>query len=435
MTLENLRENIEREKEVIREIVLFNNQLINLERFYPYEKRGKEEEILKKTLNSLFRRLKIINNSIPNLIEHTSPYKKISKPAQKEPDKVKGLVKLTYQHPKKEEKEISVTLKKEEREKFLEELRLSRESIGRLKVKKEKVKKTKFMEFRKPSFYAKFSNKIFFNFSNSFVQKGRFKNVNKDLRKANMPYLLTTYLSMTFLSTLIAFIVGLIVFVILFLIYPSKVLISLLVIPLFPLITFFSLYLYPVAEGRSIGGKINQELPFVVLHMSAIARSGIEPSQIFKIIVESGEYKNTRKELRKIINQVNVYGYDLVTSLKNTARETPSGKLSELFNGLSTTITTGGSLTEFLDKRADTLLFDYKMEREKYTKIAETFMDIYISLIIAAPMIMMMMLILVSVSGIGIGLSLNALTAIIISVIALINIIFLVFLHLKQPSY
>ena len=130
-----------------------------------------------------------------------------------------------------------------------------------------------------------------------------------------------------------------------------------------------------------------------------------------------------------------MYGYDLITALKNTARETSSRRLSELLNGIATTISGGGSLSEFLDKRAESLLFRYRLERERKTKSAETFMDIYISIVIAAPMIMTLLLILIFISGMEIGLSLLQLSVVIISVVSTINLIFLVFLHLSQPGY
>jgi len=209
----------------------------------------------------------------------------------------------------------------------------------------------------------------------------------------------------------------------------------LLVFAAVPTATFFSVYFYPSTEKNSIAKKIEQELPFAVIHMSAISGSGIEPAEIFKIITVSREYPFIRKELRKILNQINLYGYDLVTALNNVIKTSPSQRLAELFAGLSTTISSGGSLTDFFQKRAETLLVDYRLEREKYTKIAETFMDIYISVVIAAPMILMLLLIMVSISGFQVPFSPGEMTAIIVLVIAVINLIFIGVLQLKQPNY
>jgi archaeal flagellar protein FlaJ len=136
-----------------------------------------------------------------------------------------------------------------------------------------------------------------------------------------------------------------------------------------------------------------------------------------------------------VLNQINLYGYDLVTSLNNVSRTTPSIKLAELFGGLSTSITSGSDLSSFFEKRAESLLVTYRLEREKYTKLAETFMDIYISVVVAAPMILMILLVMVSVLNISPNLTLGELTFLMISIIAVINAIFIAILHLKQPNY
>ena len=200
-----------------------------------------------------------------------------------------------------------------------------------------------------------------------------------------------------------------------------------------PIGTFLIMYIYPSLEKSYTENKINQELPFATIHMSSISGSMVEPSKIFSIIVSTKEYPFLQKEFIKLINQINVYGYDLVTALRNVAFNSPSSKLTELLNGLATTINSGGDLQNFFEKRSQTLLFDYRIEREKYTKTAETFMDIYISVVIAAPMILMLLLIMMKVSGLGISLSTSMITLIIILGVSMVNILFLTFLQLKQP--
>ena len=203
-----------------------------------------------------------------------------------------------------------------------------------------------------------------------------------------------------------------------------------------PLVTGVLMYFYPKTEGKNIGAKINQELPFVAIHMSAIATSGVEPVSIFEIIVKSEEYKNTRLEFRKLLNLINFQGYNLVTALKKIARASPSVKLRELLDGLATTITSGGDMHEFLDKHADSLLFDYRLEREKYTKTSETFMDIYISIAIAAPMILLMLFVIMGGTGMYfLGLTAPIMSVLIILAVIFLNIGFLIFLRLKQPVF
>ena len=187
-------------------------------------------------------------------------------------------------------------------------------------------------------------------------------------------------------------------------------------------------------EKKTLENRINRELPFATIHMSSISNSMIEPSKIFSIIISTEEYPNLEKEFTKLFNEVNVYGYDLVTALRDMAFNSPSRKLAELYNGLATTITSGGDLPEFFDKRAQTLLFEHRLETEKHSKAAETFMDIYISVVIAAPMILMLLLMMMRLSGLGISLSTGMITLVMVLGVSLMNVLFLSFLHLKQPE-
>jgi pilus assembly protein TadC len=433
MTLENLKQNVEREKEILREMYIFYSQLGGATR-------EKERMMILKTIESLTNLLIMLNNSIPYLVENISPVKKIG-----EIEKIKGLISLKYQ---KEGADKLVTINEGDRKKFIRELSLSSFAIKKLRGES-KVQEVAFAEFKKPSAYARISNRVFSRVSNDLVSKGYFKSLDSDLRKANLSFLLNTYVSMIFFTALLAILFSIVLFV--FMIFFNISLVSpffslaelssggllrnAIICLIIPALAFLIIYINPRIEGQGISKKINQELPFAVIHMSAIARSGIEPSQIFRVIALSKEYPATRQEVKKVINQVNVYGYDLVNSLKNSAKATSSQKVADLFNGLATTISQGGNLPDFLDKRSETLLFDYKIEKEKQTKMAETFMDLYISIVIAAPMIMMLLLVLMAVSGIGIGLTLTQITLIIISIVALINIVFLAFLHIKQTGY
>jgi flagellar protein FlaJ len=399
----------------------------------------KESQMISNTINALFEMLRIINDSVPLLLEGVSPVKNLDGQVKE----VAGLVNLTFEQAGKEK---SIVINEYDRKRFIEDLRLLDLTVKKVNRPEKGVV---FKEFKKPSMYAKISNKFFSNFSNKLVEKGSFSSVNKYLRKANLPFIINTYVSIIFFTTFLAAIFSVLLFIILIFFKISaeipffipeaitleRLFYNFLICLAIPIATFFAAYFYPYTEMQSIGKKIDQELPFVVIHMSAVAGSGIEPTQIFKIIALGREYPYMKQEIRKFMNQVNFFGYDLVSALRNSAKTAPSAKLSELFNGLATTISSGGSLIEFLDKRAESLLIDYKIEREKSTKMAESFMDIYISVVIAAPMIMMLLMILMSTKMVSIGLSIEAITFIIISVVALVNVIFLVFLHLKQPTY
>jgi len=421
MTIEGLFSNIGREKEILKELFLLEENLSLLSK-------REEKEIVQKKINSLLNQLKILNNSIPSILENISLFKEF--PATTKEKQNTNVLNVTSENSK-----VNVMINKSDKEKFLNELRIDEEIIRRLKNKKIIIHQDIFSDFKKPNPYKKISNKIFLNTSTSLLKKGYFKNLENNLKKASIPFLSNSYLSMAFFSSLLAFLIGISAIILTAVVSPANLLKYTPIVIFLPLLTFFCFYFYPLTESQGIGQKIKNELPFVTLHMAAIAGSKIEPSQIFKIIAFGTEYPNTRKEFIKIINQINLYGYDLVTALKNVSRNTPSEELAELLNGMATTISSGGDIKEFLNKRAETLFFEYRMDREKYTKEAETFMDIYISIVIAAPMILSLLLVLMNIGVMTIGISIKLLNLLMIGGIAVINIIFIAFLNLKQLNY
>ncbi len=61
-------------------------------------------------------------------------------------------------------------------------------------------------------------------------------------------------------------------------------------------------------------------------------------------------------------------------------------------------------------------------------------MDIYISVVIAAPMILMLLLIMMKISGLGIGFSTGMIGLIMALGVSMINVVFLVFLNVRGST-
>jgi flagellar protein FlaJ len=322
--------------------------------------------------------------------------------------------------------------------------KLERNTLKRIKRKEKNKQKIKE---KKPSKYVEISNKLFSKLASSYLKKGQFRTLQRDLVKANLQFLPKNYIAVIFFTTFLSFIFSIFI-AIFFLFFNISAELPIIIMTddsigiriakvfwiliLIPALTFFAAYIYPSLEKKSLGNKIDHELPFATIHMSAISGSMVEPSKIFSIIISTKEYPYLEKELVKLMNEINIFGYDLVTALRNIAFNSPSNRLTELFNGLATTITSGGNLPEFFDKRSQSLLFEYRLERERQIKTSETFMDIYISVVIAAPMIFMLLLMMMKISGLGISLSTSAITLIMILGVSVVNVIFLTFLQLKE---
>ncbi len=317
-----------------------------------------------------------------------------------------------------------------------------------LKRLKKKVALKKPQSLSGPNRFSVLANKLFLSLGEKIAKAKSFEKVERAMLRSNFTMSGPTYAAGIILSGFFAFIGGIALFIFFMLFnfgplppfitsasFSASRMLGLMLIPiLFPAGLVGFLYLYPLLEQKSLEQKINRELPFATIHMAAISGSMVNPARIFEIVTKTGEYPTISREFVKIINNINVYGYDLVNALRSVAEQGASKKLSDLLNGVATTITSGGELAQFFDKRAQTLLFEHRLEQEKETRSAETFMDIYISVVIAAPMILMLVLILMRISNIGFSLSTNFITLLMVLGVTVINVLFLVFLSIKQQK-
>jgi len=422
MSIENLKQNIETEKRIVNSLFSY------LQRRQEVDfKQQKEIDVI---INSLASQLKMLNRSSLLLLNGINFYKTL---VNKEQEKKinKDLINITYSPQSQKENEQNLAIKKEYEKKFFEDLRKIENS--KRKIESKSIDSTNNGSIMNS--YVRTANSVFGKFSENLSKKSFFDDYRITLRKISSNIILKSYISLVFFSTLVSFIFSLIIGVVLFL-FGVGLLISLAVLIIIPLIVFFTFYTYPSSKLKALSRGIGQELPFLTIYMSAIASSGIEPSKIFDILLSSGDYPFTNVEIKKLTNYINFYGYDLTTALRQVSKTCPSEKLGLLLDGLATTITSGGELSDFLSKHSETLLFDYRLEREKYTQIAETFMNIYISVVIAAPMILVVLLVLMGATCFG-G---EALTPSILSIgailiIALINAAFIMFLNARQPKF
>jgi hypothetical protein len=426
-----LKKIILKEKKLIKEIIYLNKEIKNIKK--------EDSSMIVSQLDSLKELLKNENKKIVRIVENLN----LIPPIKKNKENLR--FKKIYFEPKKKQfiKNKFKSLDFNNKKSFS---RLEKETVKRIWKKEKKVFQE---EDKKINKYITIANKIFNNYSRNISEKNTFRELKKNLVKSNLQLVPKTYISIILFTLFISLICSLIFssFFLFFNIGFTSPFITFITEPflsrflkifwipiVIPSLIAILIYSYPSMERKSYEDKINEEIPFATIHMSAISGSMVDPTKIFSILISTKQYPYICKEFTKLLNQINIYGYDLVRALRELSSTTANQKLSDLFNGLSTTISSGGDLTQFFEKRAESLLFDYKLGREKKIKSAETFMDIYISLVIAAPMIFMLLLMMMKISGLGISISSSMISLIIIVGVSMINIIFLSFLKLKQPT-
>ena len=328
-------------------------------------------------------------------------------------------------------------LSRKELNNLIEELNISKEYVKEFVKKQTKQKGIvikKEYSIYSPSGIGKFVNTFMNNFTISITKNypQLFKKLSDDFKKADIKVLFKTYVSLMIFFTIIS----LPIFIILLSILFGKIITGILLGIVGTGLTLALFYLYPSNLANTRKKKIKNDLPFAMIHMAAVAGSGARPIDIFDLMLSSGEYEELGKEINKIMNYVNLFGYNLTTALKNVAMTTPSPDFKELLNGMISAIETGGDLKGYLEGKAIDELNTYKLERKKYVESLETYSDIYTAILIAAPLLFIVVLAIINTIGgqIG-GFSVGTIATFgTYGAIPLLNIGFIVFLTISQPE-
>ncbi len=370
-----------------------------------------------------------------NVIQDAPPLRKVD-PV---PEKVKVTIQKVNKTPTKKQKTLTPSKKKQ----LLKELHIEEDDLKRIykKVKKKKNEDYDFTVYV-PSQYGAVSNKFFGDFTDKLLNKKSplMNSLSESVKISGMNVLSKTYVSMTLFSTF----VGSMSIFLLSILLTAAAGLQLPIIILSGLFSFLGgaglifgvMYAYPASEAAKKSKAINNDLPFAIIHMAAVAGSGAQPIAIFKLILKSDEYKGLESEMKKIVNYVNLFGYDLSTALKNVSLRTPSKRLKELLNGIAATIESGGSLKSYLASIADDSMNTYRLERKKYVESLSTYSDIYTGVLIAAPLLLMVTLAIINIMGGKIaGLSVGAIAWFgTLVALPIVNILFFLFLNITQPE-
>ncbi|MCD6557428.1 MAG: type II secretion system F family protein [Candidatus Aenigmarchaeota archaeon] len=292
-------------------------------------------------------------------------------------------------------------------------------------------KKAKDLYKKSIRFFARFGIKHFPNY---------LKPIKQEIEQSNLRMVYETYVGkmffFTFLSFFLIFDWMLVLLVFVAGIEPTTSLIGSLLFSLITsLIILVTFHSYPFQKISSKKSSIEAVMPFAINHMAAISSSGVPPYVMFKLLRDIKEYEEISNEAKVITRNVETFGMDITSAIKQVASRTPSDEFRQFLFGIVSTIDTGGSLTQYLKNAAKEALFNYRLKREHYLSTLSTYADLYTAVMIAAPLFFISILSVMSLIGgrvMGMDIT-DAMKIGVYGVIPMLNTIFIMFLHFTQP--
>ena len=189
--MDELIKNLNTEIEMLKEIAIYSRK-----NDYATEH---ERRLLNTTIDALKEGLKIINETMPELIREISiDDKSTSQKKSEEKTKVKF---------KSLDSELEVILKSKDKKRFLKEILISEKAVKKLRSQgSKKTGMEKYGEFKPSRGYVKLGNKWFLDYSSNLLKKGYFKSLYFSLKKANFEILLDSYIAIMIMTTIVSFI-------------------------------------------------------------------------------------------------------------------------------------------------------------------------------------------------------------------------------------
>ena len=195
----------------------------------------------------------------------------------------------------------------------------------------------------------------------------------------------------------------------------------------------YALFLtYPSIKAGERKTSINQNLPYAVTFMYALSNGGMNIVEIFRSLAGCEDtYGEVSKEVDMIVRDMDYFGHDLRTALRNVSQMTISSKFQDLTHNLLSVIDSGGDIPRYFKDKSEQYLKDAVIDQKAYLETLALVAESYVTAFVAGPLFMIIMGVMMVLMGSGNDVMLQAL---IYGVIPIGSVMFLFMINIISPT-
>lgn len=217
------------------------------------------------------------------------------------------------------------------------------------------------------------------------------------LRSAHMHIKEDAFLAICVLYTMLsALITGFVVLFIMYVLFPVSSFVSPLILTVFlgfsPIIvaglTFVILLQIPASKANIRGKKIDANLSYALNFVSAMSSAGVTPTDIFKSLSKQKIYGEVQKEAAWIYRDTALLGKDILKSIKENMRYSPSERFKEFLQGLIVTVTSGGSLKTYFSAKANQYTIENRQKQKQLFESLGIMAESYVTAAVAGVLLL-----------------------------------------------
>ncbi|HIA39873.1 MAG TPA: hypothetical protein EYN88_03190 [Candidatus Poseidoniales archaeon] len=177
-------------------------------------------------------------------------------------------------------------------------------------------------------------------------------------------------------------------------------------------------------EAKLRGAALEKYLPYASSYTAAMSAANASPQIIFRSLSMNEEiYGDIAYDAGLIYRDITLLGFDLITAIKMSVDRAASPWLTDFFQGMVGTLTSGGNLKLYFLNRAEHYSRENRTRLQMFLETLALLAESYIVVAVAMPLFLIVMLVIMFwVSGSGSQITEGQMYLIILGVLPMIHI-------------
>jgi len=206
------------------------------------------------------------------------------------------------------------------------------------------------------------------------------------------------------------------------------------VIIIYIVIIFLSFFIYPSFRLNQTREDMEKNIPYAASHMATVAGSEVPLYKVFQTAGKFKEYGQVAEECERIAKNIEVFGYDPITAMSESAKQTPSPSFKDMLWGLVSIERTGGDIREFLFEKAEKYMEEQQDKQREYIDSLEIMAEVYTTVFVAGPILAAIMVTIMGTMG-GLPISIRGIFTLLIYIgIPILSILYIIMLKGAKPE-
>ncbi|WP_255195975.1 type II secretion system F family protein [Halorarius litoreus] len=182
--------------------------------------------------------------------------------------------------------------------------------------------------------------------------------------------------------------------------YALFVSVTLLLVAVFAATTFLGRYYYPRNVVNSRENAIDIQLPHAIVYMYALSHGGMNTFEVFRELAHSeGVYGEVANEFDMIVRDVELFGNDLFTAIRDARNLTPSDNLEQFLDDTLSVLDSGSDFSQFLEGEANSYMDEARQKQDEFLDTLSVLSEVFVVMFVAAPLFLIVTLMVISLLG------------------------------------